>query len=298
MKVAAGQSWRQIYLNVGTIPFWGLHLAAIAGVVWLGFSWTGLLLAVALYYARMFFVTAGYHRYFSHRSFKMSRPMQFVFAIGASTTLQKGVLWWASHHRRHHRDSDTAADPHTPVHYGFWWSHLGWIVCRDFEDTNFDRVSDLATYPELRAINQLHMVPAVALAVVLFLIGGWHALIWGFAVSSVLLWHGTFTINSLTHVIGRRRYQTSDDSRNHWLLALITMGEGWHNNHHYYQRSTRQGFRWYEVDMSYYILKLMSWARLVRGLSEPPQHIVEGRGKRDRDKAALTAPSEELPKAA
>lgn len=291
VNVAARRGWRKIYLNVATIPFWGLHIAAIAGVAWLGFSWTGLILAVALYFARMFFVTAGYHRYFAHRSFKTSRFVQFLFALGASTTLQKGVLWWASHHRRHHRDSDTEADPHTPVHYGFWWSHLGWIVCRDFEDTDYDRVSDLTKYRELRIIDKLHLVPPVVLAVVLFLVGGWHALIWGFAVSTVLLWHGTFTINSLAHVFGRRRYQTSDTSKNSLLLALITMGEGWHNNHHHFPTTANQGFFWWEVDLSYYVLVVLSRFGLAHELRKPPAHVLQRAQPEPAVQAASPAPT-------
>jgi len=288
---------RRNYFHLGTIPFWSVHVAAVAGVFWLGFSWTGLAIAVALYFARMFFVTAGYHRYFAHRSFKTSRVMQFLFAVGASTTMQKGVLWWAAHHRRHHRESDKPSDPHSLLHYGFWWSHLGWILSPAFAGTDQEKIKDLAKYRELRIIDKLHLVPGILLAVVLLAVGGWHALVWGFAVSTVLLWHGTFTINSLTHVFGTRRYESSDESKNHWLLAIITMGEGWHNNHHHYQLSAKQGFVWYEIDMSYYILKVMSWARLVKDLRVPPRYVIEGRRKHEKPVQPV-AEAEELKTAA
>ena len=270
------EPWHHTYFNVATIPYWGVHVAAIAGVIVLGWSWTGVGIAIASYYARMFFVTAGLHRYFSHRSYKTSRVMQFVLALGAGTTVQKGALWWAAHHRRHHRYSDQAQDPHSPALRGFWWSHFGWILSRQFEPTHYDEIRDFAKYPELVWLNKLSVLPAIAFAVTLFLLGGATALVWGFFVSTVLLWNGTFTINSLSHVFGTQRYPTTDDSRNNFALAILTMGEGWHNNHHHYQRSTSQGFRWWEIDMTYYILKLLSVTRLVSGVSRPPSHIVAG----------------------
>ena len=271
-------SWRAVYFNVATIPFWAVHVGALVGVVWLGFSWAGLGLALALYYARMFFVTGAYHRYFSHRTFKTSRAFQFILALGAQSTLQKGVLWWAANHRHHHRSSDGLEDLHSPRH-GFWWSHMGWILCRDFEDTNLDHVKDLAKYPELRWLNRYHLVAPLALAATLFAVGGSFALVWGFAVSTVLLWHGTFTINSLSHVFGWRRYETGDDSTNNPILALVTMGEGWHNNHHHYMNSTRQGFRWYQLDLTYIALRMLAAVRIVWDLKEPPPHIVASPGR-------------------
>ncbi len=259
-----------------SIPFALVHLAAIAGVVALGFSWKGLALALVLYVVRMFGVTAGYHRYFSHRSFRTSRPMQLLFALLAMTSAQKGVLWWASHHRTHHKSSDQEGDVHSVLRDGFLWGHVGWILSDKYEKTDERRVTDLARYPELRWLDRHFLVPPVALAVIFFLVGGWFALVWGFFVSTVLLWHGTFTINSLSHMMGRRRYTTTDNSRNSALLALITLGEGWHNNHHYYQRSTRQGFYWWEYDPTFYALKLMSALGLVWDLHDPPRHVREG----------------------
>jgi stearoyl-CoA desaturase (Delta-9 desaturase) len=259
------------------IPFWGVHAAAIIGVIWLGWSWTGLALALALYAVRMFGLTAGYHRYFAHRSYKTSRVFQFVLAlIGASAT-QKGPLWWAGHHRTHHKYSDEPLDPHSVKQRGFWWAHIGWILVRRFVPTNMERMKDFATYPELRWLNTWHLLPPIALAVTLAFVGGPWALVWGFFVSNVLLWHGTFSVNSLAHLFGRRRYETGDNSRNSLLIALITLGEGWHNNHHYYQASERQGFYWYQIDVTHMVLRALSWVHVVWDLIEPPRHLRDRR---------------------
>ena len=259
-----------------SIPFFAVHLVAIGGVAWLGWSWSGLALAVALYYVRMFGVTGGYHRYFSHRTYRTSRAFQFFLALLAETSLQKGVLWWAAHHRTHHKHSDTPLDPHSYRDYGFWHSHVGWILLKETEETDFKRVSDLARFPELRFLNTWHVLPGVALAVGLWLVGSWHALVWGFFVSTTLLWHGTFTINSLSHLFGRRRYATTDDSKNNWFLALVTMGEGWHNNHHHYQRSCAQGFFWWEIDLTFYVLKALSFVGLVWDIQTAPDKVKGG----------------------
>jgi stearoyl-CoA desaturase (Delta-9 desaturase) len=257
-----------------SLPFFGIQLASVVGIFWLGWSWRGALLAVALYYVRMFGVTGAYHRYFSHRTYRTSRAFQLVLAVLAMTSVQKGVLWWASHHRHHHRHSDQPEDVHSVLQDGFWWSHVGWIVSKKYDETDLTKVKDLARFPELRFLDRYHVLVPIAYAITLFLIGGTWALFWGFFVSTTLLWHGTFTINSLTHVFGSQRYVTTDNSRNHLLLALITMGEGWHNNHHYYQRSVKQGFFWWEIDLTYYVLVVLSWFGLVWDLHKPPPHVV------------------------
>lgn len=251
-------------------PFLLVHVVAVVGVLWLGFSWSGLGLAVALYYVRMFGVTAGYHRYFSHRSFETSRAFAFLLGFLAETTAQKGVLWWASHHRRHHKYADTPEDVHSPKQRGLYWAHVGWILARRWKEVEWERVRDLSRHPELRWLERWHLVPPVALAAGLLWAGGTHALIWGFFVSTVLTWHGTFTINSLMHVVGRTRYATGDQSKNSLILALLTMGEGWHNNHHHYQRAARQGFFWWEIDLTYYALALLALVGLVRNVHRPP----------------------------
>lgn len=260
-----------IYPN--TIAFVLVHLAPLAAF-WTGVTTTSVLLAITLYLVRMFGVTAGYHRFFSHRSFKTSRVGQFLFAFLAMSSTQKSVLWWAALHRHHHLHSDTDDDVHSPRHRGFYYSHLGWIFDKRHEDTRLHDVPDLARYPELRFLDRHQLIPAIALAVLCYLIDGWSGLFIGFFLSTVFLYHGTFFINSLAHVHGSKRYVTGDDSRNNWWLALITLGEGWHNNHHAYQRSTRQGFRWYEIDITYYVLKCLSWVGLVWELGEPPAELV------------------------
>ncbi len=255
------------------LPFIAVHLACLAAL-FTGFRWTHIVLALVLYYVGMFFVTAGYHRYFSHRSFKTSRVFQFVLAFGAMTSAQKGVLWWAAHHRHHHRFSDGEEDLHSPLRFGFWWSHVGWILSSKYNETRTELIGDFAKFRELRWLNKYHLIPPITLAVILFLIGGWSALVWGFFIRTVMLWHGSFTINSLSHVFGRRRYATTDTSRNNWFLALLTLGEGWHNNHHHYMASARQGFFWWEIDGTYYVLKVLSWFRIVWDLRQPPAEIV------------------------
>lgn len=260
-----------IYPN--TVAFIFVHLAPLAAF-WTGVTTTSVVLAITLYVVRMFGVTAGYHRFFSHRSFKTSRAGQFLFAFLAMSSTQKSVLWWAALHRHHHRHSDTELDVHSPVHRSFFYSHMGWIFDKKHETTQLDEVPDLAKYPELMFLDRHQLVPAVVLGLVCFLIDGLPGLLIGFFLSTVFLYHGTFFINSLAHVHGNQRYVTGDDSRNNWWLALITLGEGWHNNHHAYQRSTRQGFRWYEIDITYYVLKAMSWVGLVWDLGEPPVEVV------------------------
>jgi stearoyl-CoA desaturase (delta-9 desaturase) len=182
-------------------------------------------------------------------------------------------LWWAAHHRIHHKLSDAPGDIHSVVQQGFWWAHHGWILSNDLEDTDLARIKDFAKYPELRWLNRWWMLPPVAVGAITFFAGGFFALVWAFAVCQVLTWHGTFTINSLSHLWGGRRYRTSDDSRNNFVLAVITMGEGWHNNHHHYQVSARQGFYWWEIDCTYYVLRVLAAVGLVWDLHGVPDHV-------------------------
>jgi len=270
------------------VPFIGLHLACL-GVFFVGISTTAVLIFVLSYVLRMFAITAFYHRYFAHRTFRTSRPVQFLFAlIGASAT-QRGPLWWAAHHRHHHKHADTDEDIHTPKN-GFWWSHMGWFLCRENFETRAEQIPDLITYPELRWLDRYDLLIPVFYAAFMFALGaglswlapgletsGWQLLVWGYFVSTVVLIHVTLTINSLAHVWGSRRYATRDDSRNNLFLALLTLGEGWHNNHHHFPGSARQGFYWWEVDLSYYLLRMMSWVGLVSGLKPVPERIREAR---------------------
>ncbi|MGH7788849.1 MAG: acyl-CoA desaturase [Candidatus Binatia bacterium] len=261
-------------LRDGGVAFWLVHLACLLAF-FTGVSLSAVVLCLALFWLRMFGVTAGYHRYFSHRSYKTSRAFQFLLALFGTLAVQKGVLWWAANHRTHHKYSDQEQDIHSPVQRGFWWSHVGWILAPDYEATDYDRIQDMAKYPELRWLNEHYLIPPVALAVLLFLTGGLQWLVWGFFISTTLLWHATFTINSLSHVFGSRRYDTGDTSRNNVWLALLTMGEGWHNNHHHYMNSVRQGFFWWEVDASYYVLRALSWFGIVWDLHMPPKRLTE-----------------------
>lgn len=259
-----------------SLPFVLMHVGAVVLPFFTPFSWKLVALAVGLYLVRMFAMTGFYHRYFSHRTFKTSRAFQFVMALWGTTALEKGPIWWAAHHRHHHRFSDQDGDVHSPGLHGFLYSHVGWIMGDDWHDTNYKSVQDLAKYPELRWLNNWHAVPGVALAVLLYLVGGFPYFVWGFVVSTVLNWHVTFTINSLTHMFGRRVYQTKDDSRNSFVLAIVTLGEGWHNNHHYYQSCTRQGFHWWQIDITYYLLRAFAAVGLIWDLREPPAHVVAG----------------------
>jgi len=265
--------------------FWLVHFACFAAI-WTGVSWIAALVCFALYVIRMFAITGAYHRYFSHRTYKTSRWFQFVLAwIGASSA-QKGPIWWASHHRHHHRHSDTPEDVHSPVVSGIYYAHLGWIMSTQFIETRKELVRDLLKFPELRWLDRNHLLPPTILGTAVFFLGVWleHAypelgtnglqmLVVGFFISTVLLYHGTFCINSFTHLIGKRRFKTSDDSRNNWLLALITLGEGWHNNHHRYPGAERQGMYWWEIDISHYILKVLSWFGLVWDLRSHPEKL-------------------------
>jgi stearoyl-CoA desaturase (delta-9 desaturase) len=199
---------------------------------------------------------------------------QFILACLAQSTAQKSVLWWAAKHRHHHLHSDTEHDVHSPRQRGFLYSHVGWIFYREHDETDLVKVGDLTVYPELMWLHRLELLPAVVLAVLCFLVAGWSGLVVGFLWSTVLVYHATFCINSLAHVHGRKRYVTGDDSRNNWLLALFTLGEGWHNNHHAYQSSVRQGFRWWEIDVTFYILTILSWFGIVWNMKAPPEQVL------------------------
>jgi stearoyl-CoA desaturase (delta-9 desaturase) len=255
------------------IPFLLVHLGCFAAI-WSGVSPGALALCGVLYGLRMFGVCAGYHRYFSHRSFATSRILQFVLAVIAQSSAQSSVLWWAAKHRHHHRFSDTDEDLHSPLHRSFFYSHLGWLFDQRNRGADFAQVKDLARFPELRWLHRFEFAPAALVAVLSFAIAGWQGLVVGFLWSTVLVYHATFCINSVAHVYGRSRYVTADGSRNNALLALLTLGEGWHNNHHAYQSSARQGFRWWEIDPTYYVLLALAKSRLVWDLKTPPAAVV------------------------
>jgi stearoyl-CoA desaturase (delta-9 desaturase) len=273
--------------GVKQFVFWFAHLVCI-GVIWTGVSWVAAAVCILLYLVRMFGITGGYHRYFCHHSYKTSRWFQFCLAWLGATSAQKGPLWWASHHRHHHQHSDTPEDPHSPVVQGIWWAHVGWIMSAQFLRTKWELIRDLAKFPELHFIDNYHIIPPATLAILCYLLGaylghyhpelgtsGMQMLIVGFFVSTVLLYHGTFAINSWAHTFGKRRFNTTDQSKNSLFLALITLGEGWHNNHHRYPGSEPQGFYWWEIDISHYILVVLSWFGLVWDIRKPPQRIYD-----------------------
>lgn len=254
---------REHYRWFSALPFLFIHIACTAAF-FVTFHWQYAGWAVALYAVRMFGITAGYHRYFSHRSYELSRVNQFLIAFLAETSCQKGVLWWAAHHRTHHIESDTANDVHSPRQRSFWWAHIGWILSSDYNDYDPRLIADFGRYPELRYLDRYHLIPPALLGIALFLLGGFPLFIWGFLISTVILYHGTFCINSLAHVWGVRRFNTPDDSRNNFLLAIITLGEGWHNNHHQNKHACRQGLYWWEVDVTYYVLRALAFVGVVR----------------------------------
>ncbi|EEF79658.1 acyl-CoA desaturase [Methylophaga thiooxydans] len=270
------------------IPFIALHLGSLA-VIWVGVSVFAVTVAVALYLLRMFAITAFYHRFFAHKSFKTSRVVQLTFAVIGASATQRGPLWWAAHHRKHHRFADQPDDPHSPKQ-GFWWSHIGWFLNKQHFNTDYAMVPELATYPELRWLDRFDIAVPILLAVSLYVLGemmaawfpsmqtnGWQLVVWGYCISTIVLLHATLLINSLAHKMGSRRYYTPDHSRNNFWLALLTLGEGWHNNHHYHAASARQGFYWWEVDISYYILSIMNKLGLIWDMRTIPV------AKRDRN---------------
>jgi len=256
-----------------------VHLSCFLAFA-LPFRWSLVLLALVGYVVRMWAITAGYHRYFSHHSFRTSRVFQFVMAWIGTSSMQNGPLWWASWHRRHHKYSDTVMDPHSPVYRGFWYAHIGWALDSSHANPDLSNVRDLTIYPELVFLDRHKWLPIIVYIVGCFALAGWSGVVWGFSISTVLLYHATLCINSLAHTWGTRRYNTPDRSRNNALLAILTLGEGWHNNHHHYMSSVRQGFLWWEIDVSYYTLKVLSLFRVVWRLREPPVESLLNTSKR------------------
>ncbi|UCF69610.1 MAG: acyl-CoA desaturase [Acidobacteriota bacterium] len=269
------------------IPLAGFHLGCLL-VIWVGVSWPAVIACAAVYWTQIFGVSAGYHRYFAHRSFRTSRWLQFLLAVLGATSAQMGPLWWSSHHRRHHQFADTEDDIHSPIRTGFLWSHLGWILSDEYKDIDPKYVKDWLRFPELVWLDRLRYLPPLGVGVILFVVGswiaayrpqwgasGWQLVVWGSFVGTTLCYQVTFCINSVTHLIGRRRFETHDNSRNVWFLALLTNGEGWHNNHHRYPSSERQGFFWWELDVTHYLLQVLKAVGLVWGIKEPPPVIYE-----------------------
>ena len=281
---------------IRVLPFIFLHLGCL-GIFLAGWSWFAVGSAVGLYLVRMFAITGFYHRYFSHKTFSTSRTAQFLFAVLGATAVQRGPLWWSYQHRHHHKHSDEEEDAHSPKQHGFWWSHIGWITSARNFPTDYSHVRDLAKFPELVFLNRFDSLVPFLFAVALFATGyflgeffpalgvtSWQLLVWGFFISTTVLFHATSSINSLAHLLGKRRYETDDTSRNSFILALITLGEGWHNNHHRYMSATRQGFYWWEIDISYYLLKMLSWTGIIWNLKPVPLAAYENSNRVSRDR--------------
>lgn len=264
-----------------------MHLGCL-GVPWVGWSVAAVTLALLLYVLRAFGLTAFYHRYFSHRAFKTSRAVQFLGGLLGCLALQKGPLWWAAHHRQHHRESDHQGDVHSPHVHSVLWAHMGWFLTPANNELRAGLVRDWLRFPELRWLDRAAPLVAVLFALTLLGFGalldryapplqtnGPQILVWGYFVSTVLLYHATYSVNSVAHLFGTRRYQTPDMSRNNWLVALLTLGEGWHNNHHYFPSAARQGFFWWEFDVTYYGLLMLEKLGLVWGLRPVPEHVLQ-----------------------
>lgn len=260
---------------IAGIPLFAAHLAAVLGAIHVGWSLELVGWAAFSYLVRMWAITAGFHRYFSHRSFKTGRVFQFVMAFIGTCSAQKGVLWWAAHHRDHHRHSDQEQDIHSPTLRGFFWAHVGWIMSPKNHETKYEKIKDFTKYPELVWLDRYYLVPPLGVGALVWWLAGFEYFVWAGLVSTVFLWHGTFVINSLCHVFGKRRFATRDTSKNSLILALITLGEGWHNNHHYYPGSSRQGFYWWEIDVTYYTLKFLEWIGVVWDVRGVPERVLE-----------------------
>ena len=287
LKDIVKQVWQDTdnRLLAASSPIFLMHFAAL-GVFFTGFSWVALFVLLLTYGVRVFALTAGFHRYFSHRSFKTSRFFQFVLAWVGTSAAQLGPMWWAANHRHHHQHSDQPEDIHSPVVKSAFWAHIGWVLCRAYKDIQHHRVKDLSRYPELRFIDRFHILPVFSLIGLLYLIGfllhsffpslgtsGLQLVMWGFFLSTVLVYHVTFCVNSVTHIVGSKRFKTDDESRNSWWVALLTFGEGWHNNHHRWPLSARQGMYWWEFDLTYIFLRGLEKIGLVWDLKVYPKKI-------------------------
>ncbi|NBB80195.1 MAG: acyl-CoA desaturase [Verrucomicrobia bacterium] len=274
-------------LLMASSPIFFMHVAAL-GALFTGFSWVAVWALAITYVVRVFALTAGFHRYFSHRAFKTSRIFQFIMAWVGTSAAQLGPMWWAANHRHHHLHSDKEEDIHSPVVKNAFWAHIGWVMCRAYGDIQHDRVKDLSKYPELRFIDRFHVLPVLSLVALLYGTGavlnsyypglgtsGLQLVMWGFFLSTVLVYHVTFCVNSVTHIVGKKRFETDDESRNSWWVALLTFGEGWHNNHHRWPLSARQGMYWWELDLSYWLLRMLEKLGLIWDLKVYPKKIYE-----------------------
>ena len=252
-----------------TITMALFHVGAVAALFM--FNWRAFGVAVFLYWmCTGLGISMGYHRLHTHRSYKLPIWIEYFFAVCGTLTLEGGPIFWVATHRIHHQHSDKPGDPHSPRD-GAWWAHMLWLLTGESKHSNTRMMSKYA--PDLAKdrfyvwLNDYHWLPLLVLGVILFAVGGWPMLLWGVCVRVVFGLHATWLVNSATHMWGGRRFNTRDDSRNNWWVALITFGEGWHNNHHAHPTSARHGLAWYELDLSWIqitILKYLGIAKSIR----------------------------------
>jgi stearoyl-CoA desaturase (Delta-9 desaturase) len=279
-STAAGSTFLTLYratrIAISLSPLIVVHLALFT-IPYIDFSWWYLLMFAVVTRVIGLGITVGFHRYFSHRSFKTRRWFQFLLAAAGCAALQKGPLWWAIHHRLHHRHSDTPDDPHSPVVDGFLYGHCGWLFSRDLMHPDEQVVHDLTKYRELVWLDRFWMVPGLLLAAICFAVGGWGGLVYGFCLSVVVLFQVTFAVNSIGHLYGPQRFDTGEGSRNNLVLGYLAMGDGWHNNHHRAPTSARHGFAWYEFDFSYQTIRFLALLRLAWDVKQPPPGLMSGK---------------------
>jgi stearoyl-CoA desaturase (Delta-9 desaturase) len=266
-----------------TAGFVAMHLACLS-VLQVGVPIRALVIAALTYSVRCFGITAGFHRYFSHRAFRTGRWFQFLLALAGTLAMQRGVLWWAATHRRHHSVADTADDVHSPHHRTFFYSHCGWTLDPANLEIDARRVRDLARFPELVWLDRAKLAPVAVFAALLWVVGP-AEFVWGFVVSTVALWHAILATGSFSHRIGGyRNFDTPDDSRNNRVIAVVLLGEGWHNNHHRSPRAACHGTRRSEPDPIHGVLRGLERLGLVRDLHPRPSPVF------DRELAAIPAP--------
>ena len=260
----------------GWIAF--MHLGCLAAFS--TFSWKALGVTLFLWwFTGCLGITLGYHRFFTHRSFSTPKPVQYFLAVCGSLAGEAGPIAWVAAHRYHHTYSDTDKDPHSPLK-GFLWAHMSWLFGREDFLADFDSYKrytpDMANDKFLVWLDKWHIVPSFILAGILYAMGGWPFVVWGIFVRSVIVYHVTWFVNSASHMWGYRSYKTTDDSRNNWWVAILAFGEGWHNNHHAFQRSARHGFRWWEVDVTYRMIQLLWMMGLASDIHLPVQSDATG----------------------
>jgi stearoyl-CoA desaturase (delta-9 desaturase) len=255
--------------------FWFVQASAIT-VFFVPFAWPLVVLWACSHFLRAIGLTLVFHRYLAHRAFQMNRGVRLLWAFLGTAAMQKGPLWWAGHHIDHHKYADREGDPHSPVVSGFYYAHIGWFL-NDARHDELDRanpvVRDFSLVPELRWLDRYYAVPPILWAAGMYVLGGLPWLAWGFCLPTVTLAHATFAINTVNHMFGSRRFDTPDESRNNLFTAIFAAGEGWHNNHHRYQRAARNGFYWWEVDPTYAVIRVMEWFGLVWGVQAVPLRI-------------------------